>query len=94
MATEAKAHELIVSVSPHVRGKETVERIMWTVNLSLLPAFIMSVYFFGPLAAYVTGLCILTSVLSEHFYQVSLKKKSTISDLVRAANMYGFLWNI
>ncbi len=80
MATEAKAHELIVSVSPHVRGKETVGRIMWTVNLSLAPAFIMSVYYFGPLAAYVTGLCILTSVLAEHLYQVSLKKQSTIGD--------------
>jgi electron transport complex protein RnfD len=80
MASEAKAHELIVSVSPHVRGEETVGRIMWTVNLSLLPAFIMSVYYFGPLAAYVTGLCILSSVLCEHFYQVSLKKKSTIGD--------------
>jgi electron transport complex protein RnfD len=80
MASGAKAHELIVSVSPHVRGKETVERIMWTVNLSLLPAFIMSVYYFGPLAAYVTGLCILASVLSEHIYQISLKKKSTIGD--------------
>jgi len=80
MAAEAKTHELIVSVSPHVRGKETVGRIMWTVNLSLLPAFIMSVYYFGPLAAYVTGLCILTSVLFEHVYQVSLKKKTTIGD--------------
>jgi electron transport complex protein RnfD len=77
---EPKAHELVVSVSPHVRGKETVERIMWTVNLALLPAFIMSVYYFGPLAAYVTGLCILTSVLFEHFYQIALKKKSTIGD--------------
>lgn len=80
MATEAKAHELIVSVSPHVRGSETVARIMWTVNLSLLPAFLMSVYYFGPLAAFVTGLCILSAVLSEHIYQISLKKKSTIGD--------------
>ena len=80
MASEAKTHELVVSVSPHVRGKETVGRIMWTVNLSLLPAFIMSVYYFGPLAAYVTGLCILASVLFEHGYQVSLKKKTTIGD--------------
>ncbi|UCD36028.1 MAG: RnfABCDGE type electron transport complex subunit D [Nitrospiraceae bacterium] len=80
MATEAKAHELIVSVSPHVRGKETVARIMWTVNLSLLPAFIMSVWYFGPLAAYVTGLCIATAVLAEHIYQTSLKKKTTIGD--------------
>jgi electron transport complex protein RnfD len=80
MATEAKAHELTVSVSPHVRGDETVARIMWTVNLSLLPAFIMSVYYFGPRAAFVTGLCILSAVLSEHFYQTSLKKKSSIGD--------------
>ncbi len=77
---EAKAHELVVSVSPHVRGKETVARIMWTVNLSLLPAFIMSVYYFGPRAVYVTGLCIVSSVLFEHVYQVSLNKKTTIGD--------------
>ena len=77
---EAKTHELVVSVSPHVRGKETVARIMWTVNLSLLPAFIMSVYYFGPRAVYVTGLCIVTSVLFEHMYQVSLNKKTTIGD--------------
>ncbi len=80
MTAEAKTHELIVSVSPHVRGKETVGRIMWTVNLSLLPAFIMAVIYFGWRAAYVTGLCILTSVLFEHVYQVSLKKKTTIGD--------------
>lgn len=80
MAAEAKTHELIVSVSPHVRGKETVGRIMWTVNLSLLPAFIMAVIYFGWRAAYVTGLCILTSVLFEHVYQVCLKKKTTIGD--------------
>jgi electron transport complex protein RnfD len=77
---EAKTHELIVSVSPHIRGKETVGRIMWTVNLSLLPAFIMSVYYFGPRAVYVTGLCIVASVLFEHAFQVSLKKKTTIGD--------------
>jgi electron transport complex protein RnfD len=80
MATGAKEHALIVSVSPHVRGKETVARIMWTVNLSLLPAVIMSIYYFGPKAAYVTGLCILASVLSEHIYQKALKKESTIGD--------------
>ena len=80
MATEAKALDLVVSVSPHVRGDETVGRIMWTVNLSLLPAFIMSVYYFGPLAAYVTGLCILAAVVSEHVYQISLKKETTIGD--------------
>lgn len=80
MATDAKAHELIVSVSPHVRGKETVARIMWTVNFSLLPAVIMSVYYFGPRAAYVTVLSVLAAVLSEQIYQKALNKKNTIGD--------------
>jgi Na+-translocating ferredoxin:NAD+ oxidoreductase RnfD subunit len=39
-----KEHELIVSVSPHVKGEETIGRIMWTVNLALFPAFIMALY--------------------------------------------------
>jgi electron transport complex protein RnfD len=53
---------------------------MWSVNLALLPAFIMSVYYFGPRAVYVTGLCIITAVLSEYVFQKSLKKRVTISD--------------
>jgi electron transport complex protein RnfD len=80
MAPEAKVHELIVSVSPHVRGKETVGRIMWTVNLSLLPAVLMSIYYFGPRAVYVTGLCILSCILFEHLYQKGLKKETTVGD--------------
>jgi electron transport complex protein RnfD len=77
---EKKEHELIVSVSPHVKGEETIGRIMWSVNLALLPAFIMSFYYFGPRAVYVTALCVLSSVLFEYVYQKSLNKKNTVSD--------------
>jgi electron transport complex protein RnfD len=80
MAAEKKEHPLIVSVSPHVKGEETISRIMWSVNLALLPAFIMSIYYFGPRALFITGLCIVTAVLSEYFFQKSLKKKITIND--------------
>ncbi|MBU4320831.1 MAG: RnfABCDGE type electron transport complex subunit D, partial [Nitrospinae bacterium] len=75
-----KEHELIVSVSPHIRDEETTSRIMWTVNLSLFPALLMGLYFFGPKGLFVTALCILSAVLSEYFYQRALKKKITISD--------------
>ncbi|MEF9438578.1 MAG: RnfABCDGE type electron transport complex subunit D, partial [Candidatus Mariimomonas ferrooxydans] len=75
-----KEHPLIVSISPHVTGEESVSRIMWTVNLALLPAFIVSVYYFGPRALFVTGLCILTSVLSEYIFQKGLKKRISIND--------------
>jgi len=77
---EKKEHPLIVSVSPHVKGEETISRIMWSVNLALLPAFIMSIYYFGPRALFVAGLCIVTAVLSEYIFQKSLKKKVTIND--------------
>ncbi len=77
---EKKEHPLIVSVSPHVRSEETVSRIMWTVNLALLPAFVMSLYYFGPMALYVTGLCIATCVLSEYIYHKALNKRIPVSD--------------
>jgi len=80
MSAEAKTHQLVVSVSPHVKDEESIAKIMWTVNFALLPAFIMAVYYFGPRAAYVTALCIATSVLSEYLFQRWLNKKITISD--------------
>jgi len=80
MDLDVKTQQLIVSVSPHVRSKETVARIMWSVNASLMPAFVMSVYYFGPRAIFVTGLCVITAILCEHIYQISLKRKTTIGD--------------
>ncbi len=80
MALTGKEHELIVSVSPHIKSEETTARIMWTVNISLLPALLMGVYFFGPMAALSVALCIITSVVSEFLYQKALKKKITIND--------------
>ncbi len=75
-----KEHPLIVSISPHIKSEETTSRIMWTVNLSLLPAMIMGVYFFGPRALFVTALCIISAVLSEYLFQNGLKRKVTIND--------------
>jgi electron transport complex protein RnfD len=75
-----KEKPLIVSVSPHVKSDETTSRIMWTVSLSLLPAMIMSVYFFGPRALFVTALCIMSAVLSEYLFQKGLKRSININD--------------
>ncbi|GAB4407187.1 MAG: RnfABCDGE type electron transport complex subunit D [Thermodesulfovibrionales bacterium] len=93
--------ELLVSVSPHMKDEETVSRIMWTVNLSLLPAFVFGIYFFGPKALFITALCIVTSVLSEYFVQKALRKKITITDgsafltgLLLGMNLPSSLWSI
>jgi electron transport complex protein RnfD len=80
METLKKEHQLIVSVSPHVKSEETTGRIMWSVTASLLPAALMGTYFFGPRAIFTVALCIITAVLSEYVYQKGLGKKITVSD--------------
>jgi electron transport complex protein RnfD len=95
-----KEHELIVTVSPHIKSEETVSRIMWTVNLSLLPAFIMGVYFFGIKALFITALCIVTAVVSEYLMQKGLKKQVVAGDgsafltgLLLGMNLPASLWS-
>ena len=80
METEKKEHQLIISVSPHVRSEETTSRIMWSVSASLLPAAITGAYFFGPQAVLTVVLCIIAAVFSEYAFQKALKKKPSISD--------------
>ncbi len=71
---------LIVSVSPHIKDAETTERIMWSVSLSLLPAVLMGVYFFGPRAAFTIIASILSAVLSEYIFLKAMKKKVVVLD--------------
>ncbi len=92
--------QLIVTVSPHIKSEESVTRIMWSVNLSLLPAFVMGAYFFGPKAVLITALCIISCLLSEYFVQKGLKKKVTVSDgsafltgLLLGMNLPSSLWS-
>lgn len=95
-----KEHELIVTVSPHIKSEESVSRIMWSVNLSLLPAAVMGAYFFGPKAIFIMALSIVTAVLSEYFFQKALKKKIAVSDgsafltgLLLGMNLPASLWS-
>ena len=71
---------LFVSVSPHIKDRETTARIIWTVNASLAPAAVMGAFYFGPRAVLSMALCIATAVLSEYLFQKLLKKKITIRD--------------
>ncbi len=80
MATAQKEHELIVSVSPHVKSEESVTRIMWTVTLALMPAFVAGLYFFGPMALLTTALCIVSALFSEWLVQKMTSKPITIKD--------------
>ena len=80
MAEIKKEHELIVTVSPHIKSEESTSRIMWSVNIALLPAAVMGAYFFGPRAVLAIALCIISALLSEYIYQKALNKKVSIND--------------
>ncbi|MBO4646168.1 MAG: RnfABCDGE type electron transport complex subunit D [Bacteroidales bacterium] len=72
---------LQVSGSPHVHSQESVKKIMWSVVVALLPAFLVSVYYFGIPVIVLTlvsvGCCILFEWLIQHFM---FKGKSTVGD--------------
>jgi electron transport complex protein RnfD len=72
--------KLVVSIGPHVRTEESTAKIMWTVSGALLPATLMSVYYFGMPAVMVILVCLATSVLSEAVVQKMLNKEVAVSD--------------
>ena len=63
-------NKLIVSLSPHVHGGDSVKKNMYGVLIALLPAFLVSLYFFGVGALIVT----LTSVLACVFFEWAIGK--------------------
>ena len=74
--------KLFVSASPHIRSKDTTRGIMLDVIISLIPAFIASVIIFGYRSILVTGVSIISCVLSEYLIRkFVLKRHSTIGDL-------------
>ena len=65
-------NRLSVAASPHIREGETVSRIMWTVNLTLLPVGIGSLFIFG----WYAGAVILASVVSCVFFEALWQRLS------------------
>lgn len=61
---------LIVSLSPHIHGNDSIKRNMYGVVIALLPAFLVSFYYFGVGAAVV---CI-TSVVSCVFFEWAINR--------------------
>ena len=57
--------KLIVSLSPHAHGTDTVERNMYGVIIALVPALLVSLYFFGLGSAVVLATSVASCVLLE-----------------------------
>jgi len=72
--------KLLVSASPHIRSDISIPKVMWMVVISLIPAFIGSVWFFGLRAVLLTVLSIASAVASEAITEKAFGRPITIKD--------------
>lgn len=75
------AKKLTVSASPHVRSNETTTGIMLDVIISLVPALVMSVVYFGTRALALAAVTVGSAVLAEYVSRKVMKRKGTLGDL-------------
>lgn len=73
--------KLLVSASPHIHSPETTTGVMGDVIISLLPALVMAVVWFGSRALVLTAVCIGTAVLAEWLSRRVMKRPNTLGDL-------------
>lgn len=72
---------IMVSSTPHVRSRDTIERIMLDVVIALMPACIAGIYFFGIKALLLMLVSVVSCVLFEFIFQKITKKPVTVRDL-------------
>ncbi|MDH3982082.1 MAG: RnfABCDGE type electron transport complex subunit D [Kiritimatiellaceae bacterium] len=72
--------KLVVSNSPHMRDKPTINRIMFTVVIAMLPACLAGIWFFGLAALKVLLLCTVSCVLIEEGWNKLMKHAPTWKD--------------
>lgn len=81
ISSEVKKASLNISSSPHLRDNSTTQRIMLDVIIALIPALLVSIYFFGfrslLVVVFTAGLC----VLFEYISRKLMKRDNTIFDL-------------
>ncbi len=69
-----------VSISPHLKSSESVEKIMWTVVACLVPPLILSVFVFGIQTLFITAVSVISCVVVEAVSQKLLGRPVTIKD--------------
>ncbi len=69
-----------VSISPHLKSGESVEKIMWTVVACLMPPLILSIFTFGFQTLIITLVSVGSCVATEAISQKLLHRPVTIKD--------------
>ena len=58
---------LVITASPHLKGRDSTATIMWNVVASLLPIVAAATWFFGPSALLVVGVSVASAVATERW---------------------------
>jgi len=84
-------NKLIVSLSPHVHGGDSVQKNMYGVLIALAPAFLASLYFFGLGALIVTATSVAACVFFEWAIGKFIMKKPMTTVMDGSAILTGVL---
>lgn len=72
---------LTVSGSPHVHADQPVQKIMWGVVLALVPAYLVSLWYFGLGALIASLVAVITCLITEYLItRYMLKQEKTVGD--------------
>ncbi len=71
---------LTVVSSPHISSPDSTDKIMLKVSLALVPAGLLSIYWYGIRAALVIAVAVVSCVLFEYLWCRLMKKPSTLWD--------------
>ncbi|WP_423189974.1 RnfABCDGE type electron transport complex subunit D [Alkalibacterium sp. f15] len=74
-------YDLVLDESPHIFEKWSSQWIMLQVIIAMLLPLAAGTYFFGLQVPFITGVAVLTSVISEYLYERLVRKRVTITDL-------------
>ena len=74
-------NKLIVSLSPHVHGGDSVQKNMYGVLIALIPAFLVSLYFFGLGALIVTATSVAACFFIKYFPIAHSKNKQAATEV-------------
>ena len=72
---------LYVSPSPHRASDNSTAKVMLMVIIALMPAAMAGCVFFGPRAALIMAVCVVSCVVFEALCRIVMKKEQTVSDL-------------
>lgn len=74
-------NQLNVSLSPHIHGRETTQKLMFGVVIALIPTLIASIIFFGAGALITTAAAVISCIVFEYLVQrFILRKPISITD--------------